>query len=119
MVSPISSDKVLPQTTGRQSINDGKPAAGKGERTAQSDAPTQTQGQSPIDTVNVSESGRLISQGTEASGAVNTPIENHEQAKSLVSLLRQQIADAGESALQAHGTIQAGQLNALLGSAPA
>ena len=103
MVSPVSNDKILPQTAERPAQN-----RARGEQVGQ-----QKTSPPENDSVKLSQSGQLANQ--EADGPRRGGnITSAEQARSLVSKIREQLEGDGTTANAAHGRMESGLLTNLL-----
>jgi len=103
VVSPISNDKILPQTAERPSQK-----RARGEQVGQQKTTLPEN-----DSVKLSQSGQLANQEVDAprrSGNINSV----EQARSLVSRIREQLESGGAAASTVHGRMENGLLTNLL-----
>ena len=103
MVSPVSNDKILPQTA---------------ERPAQKRARGEQVGQQKTtppenDSVKLSQSGQLANRETDGPRRSGN-ITSTEQARSLVSRIREQLENGGAEAQGVHGRMESGLLTNLL-----
>ncbi len=107
MVSPLSNDKILPQVNDRNGSKAEKRSGA--ELTNNSGSPSAT---TTSDTVELSGTGRLVSQEVNSPRSGN--IANEEQAMTLALRIKETIQSSASSALKAHGQIESGQLSSLL-----
>ena len=108
MASPISNDKILPQTADRTSR---RQPEGEPNRSQKATPPAD-------DTVHLSSAGQLASQ--EAGGPRSSGnISSMEQARSVASRIREQIETAGPAAGNTHRRLESGLLSSLLETASA
>ncbi|WP_428603329.1 hypothetical protein [Sedimenticola sp.] len=113
MVAPISNDKLLPQSNDKNSATASRRSSGE-----QNSAKSTGTARPSEDALELSSAGRLASQEvstTRPSGAINS----EDDARALVSKIRQQIESAGTQAIGSHRQIEKGQLTALLESSAA
>lgn len=108
MASPISNDKILPQTA---DLTNRRRSEGEPNRSQKTTQPVD-------DTVQLSSAGQLASQ--EAGGPRSSGnITSMEQARSVASRIREQIETAGPAAGDTHRRLESGLLGNLLETASA
>lgn len=107
MVSPLSNDKILPQVNARNGSSTEKRSGTEPANNTGTPAATITS-----DTVELSGTGRLVSQEVNSPRSGN--ITNEEQAMTLALRIKETIQSSASSALKAHGQIESGQLPRLL-----
>lgn len=113
MVSPVSNDKILPQSGDRNTTAAGKKSSGE-----QNGATGSTATRPTDDSVELSSASRLSNQEapiTRSGGNINSPTE----ARELVAQISAQIESAGAQAIKTHGQLESGITTTLLDSSAA
>jgi hypothetical protein len=121
VLNPVSGDKILSQTSGRNS----SPEDSRVERRQQDAngnngvraAAAKASNVSP-DSVQVSRAGELFSQAADQTGRSNGAVNTSEQAAALAIRILQQFQDAPAAALKAQAGNQPDQYAYLLQTAP-
>ncbi len=114
MASPISNDRITSQAREQSRTSKQEPTSTPNAATSEED---QSAGNSASSSVQVSDTGKLLSQSSDRSAGA-TRIDSQEQALAVAGEIKRSFAENSSAALSSHG-VQVDQLSGLLQSAPA